>query len=105
MIEAEALAELKREHGDVYVIELDGECVAVRRPKRAEVRRWQDGTAHEDKRKRFAATEQLVRDSLVWPTLPEFEAMVDNRPLLPMTIGGEVLKIAGMVESAEAKKA
>lgn len=108
MVSKEAIAELKSKHGDVYVLTAAGHEIVVRKPKRAEIKRWQDMSAsgkEGDRRKGIAATEQLVRDVLVHPAMDEYEMIVDDMPLLPMTFGGEVLQIAGAVGDAEAKKA
>ncbi len=108
MISKEALASLKSEHGDVYVITAGGHEIVVRKPKRAEIKRWQDKSTSGkdgDRSKGIAATEQLVRDVLIYPPHDEYDLIVEDMPLLPMTFGGEVLQIAGAVSDVEAKKA
>lgn len=95
---------LKREHGEVYVISAAGCEIAVRMPTVHEFERFQDSIAS-DKKKGTRALAQLVRDCLVFPSREEYDAIVARRPGLPVSFGSEVVKIAGLVDEVEAKKA
>jgi hypothetical protein len=103
MIADDEIEKLKREHDEVHVITAGDFSVAVRTPKRADVRRWQDTASVPAKR--VGATEQLVRDCVVYPDHAAYDALIERKPLLPMTFGEKLLEIAGLIQDADAKKA
>ena len=104
MVEETTIEALKREHGEVHVATVLGHDFVFRVPTMPECERFQDTVAR-DKSKGVRAVAQLVLDALVYPDKATYAEVVKSRPMLPTTLGGEVLKIAGAVEEIEVKKA
>jgi hypothetical protein len=96
------IAELKSKHGDVYAIAAAGEEIFVRLPTVDEIDRF--AATGGDKKRGLAPMRQLVADCLVHPSRDAYDEMVRKRAALPITFGGELMKLAGMVEEIEAKK-
>lgn len=99
--------ELKREHGEVFEISACGYEFVVRVPTEAECDRFNDSAAKERAAKSSGtrALGQLVRDVIVHPTSAECDAIFARRPMLPTTLGNEVVKIAGLSDEVSVKKA
>jgi hypothetical protein len=104
VVEEAKLEELKAEHGEVHVLTAGGNVVVIKRPTKPMIERWQDACTT-DKKRGPKATATLVRECVVHPAPSVYDAMIEERPLLPMTFGEKVLEIAGAIQDCEAKKA
>jgi hypothetical protein len=96
------IADLKKQHGDVYAIGAGGDEIIVRLPTIDEIDRF--AATGGDKKRGLAPMRQLVADCLVHPARDVYDEMVRKRAALPITFGGELMKLAGMAEETEAKK-
>lgn len=114
-IDEQTLESLKAKHGSVLHLKFfdpndereekdrtPAAEIVVKRPSRAAYKRWRSMIV--DDAKKADAVETLMKDAVVHPTLPEWEAMLDEYPALPETFGGEVLKLLGANTKADAKK-
>lgn len=101
--DAKTIEALKAEHGDVLeAVSVDDVTIIVRPPNRGEWKRFR--AAAQDQKKRSDAPGQLLRDVLVWPSLKEWDEILECKPALDDTIAAEVAEMAGAVEGATRKK-
>lgn len=99
------LEELKREHGDdLHVLTAAGYTVVAKVPTRAQFKRY-TATLAKDRTMLDEAHYALALDCVVYPSRDEWAALADKRPGLPTTFGSELMKLAGLVDAVEAKKA
>lgn len=104
MIDEKKLEALKAEHGDdLHILEAAGQTVVAKCPSRSEYQRFVAMST--DKKKAESALYNLASACIVYPPRDEWAAIADRRPGLPTTFASELLKIAGLVEEVEAKKA
>lgn len=105
-IDQSTLDRIRSEHtGDLFHLpDPDDEQggIVVRLPTRAEWARFQSQLG--DDKRISKAMEQFVRDCLVYPDKPAFEAMLDARPGLASTWGKTLGEKAGAGREIEAKK-
>lgn len=95
--------ELKDEHGPLQLITTDeDDSIIAKIPSKAVYDKYK--TALFDERKRVRANEMLVRDCLVYPDRPDFNAMIETKPALIETFSTKLLELAGARETVEAKK-
>lgn len=83
----------------------DGEretLIVVKVPDRTRWMRFKEQAA--DKNRRALAFEALVHDCTVFPSKPELMALLDARPALVESFGGQICEIAGLEETVVAKK-
>lgn len=85
--------QMRSKHGDVYELTEGGETVLVKRPSRADYRKYRHDRM-DDKRREFAY-EELFEACLVHPELDAFEATLDRKPALPDLFGASLAEIAG----------
>jgi hypothetical protein len=102
----EKIAELKERHGEGQLVAITvdsstGEQVVIRRPSRAE---WKKFRAHgSDDKRRQHAPENLVRECSVFPDVDRLNALLDRYPGLVETLTIELVQLAGMTDSPEKK--
>lgn len=100
---AQQIEALKQDNGEIFLLTAEtGDCIVVKPPTKIQYKRFKD-TATNEKKKAYA-TEDLVRDCLVFPSLEQFNALLEKRPALPDVFGAAVLNIAGGAEEAQVKK-
>lgn len=100
-LDLEEIDALEIAHGDsnVAIIELpyvEGlpTCAAVRTPKKAEVKRYQDRIKR-DKSATAEAAEEIGKTAIIYPSDPEIVArLLDTRPGLPVQLGVAALNLA-----------
>lgn len=104
MIDDQTLDALKAEHGDeLHVLDAAGQTVVAKVPSRAEYQRFMATSS--DKKKAEQALYNLAAGCIVHPPRAEWAAIADKRPGLPSTFASELLKLAGLVDEVDAKKA
>lgn len=104
MIDEMKLEALKSEHGDdLHVLEAAGQAVVAKVPSRAEYQRFTAMSS--DKKKAESALYNLAAACIVYPARDEWAAIAEKRPGLPTSFASELLKLAGLVDEVEAKKA
>lgn len=102
-MDEKTIERLKAEHGEVHVLTVGDNEIAVRMPTVPEFDRFMAAGA--DTKKVGPGLKQLVRDCLVHPSVAEFNEMVSRRPGLFLPFGQAVAEIAGATVEAEVKKA
>lgn len=85
--------QLRAKHGELFELTEGGETVLVKRPSRADYRKFRHDRM-DDKRREFAA-EELFEACLVHPELDEFDAVLDRKPALADLFGHVISEIAG----------
>lgn len=89
LLTEEERAKFNEEHGpeeegwDSIAAKKNGEVlwqIAIRRPARMEAKRFR--SAVQDPGKKSDAQENLVRSTLIFPTLPKFEELLEYYPLI-----------------------
>jgi hypothetical protein len=106
-LDEEKLAELKKKHVEVYVVSLGEHDYAFRPATAPEY----DRAASAEGAMQKKAVARLAYDTLVFPSLDAFNAIVDGgasqgpRPGVPLRIGMEVMKVANELETDLARKA
>jgi hypothetical protein len=100
-IDSAAIEDLKAKHGEVHQLSHAGVEVIVRTPGRAQWKRFRALTA--DEKRRPDALETLLRDCLLYPSLSDLDAILDRRPGLAETFGGQLVELAGLSGEAEKK--
>lgn len=102
-IDPATLDALREKHGELHELPLgEGEAVLVRRPRRADYKKFRGKADREATR--ADALEILARDCIVWPDVAAFEAMLERRPALADVVGGKLLELAGLSEDPDTKK-
>lgn len=99
MLDAKTIDKLKAEHGEIYAVETAGVTIVVRPPSRAAFRRFADRAA--DSNGRYLAMETLLRDCVVWPTLPELDALLERKPGIAAPIAERLVQLAGAAQEAD----
>ena len=100
--DAKAIEKLKAEHGEIYAVEVGGITLIVRPPTRAAFRRFFDQAGKESSGvSRYAATENLLLDCVVWPPAPEFGELLERKPGLVATVANYLVELAGAAQEAE----
>lgn len=104
-IPKEIIERLKAEGHEVYILtaEESGLQVAVKKPGRAEYRRFKDQRV--DPGKRTVATENLFLACLLHPSKEEFQKILADAPALADAFGETILDKLGGAEEASVKKA
>lgn len=103
-IDAQTLERIKSEHGEVTVLSALGYEIAVRDPSRAAFDRFM-ATSAKGKEHAHKALANIVIDTLVHPSRDVWNEYLEAKPGLAVTFGGEVAKLAGLVDEVETKKA
>lgn len=98
----DVLEELRTKHGQVWVLRALDEHVVVRRPTRAEYKRFRALASDEDRR--ADAPEALLRNCVVWPDPTALEALLERYPAMGDTFAVELLKIAGSTKDTSSTK-
>jgi len=88
-----ALAPLREKHGELIVLDKDGDVAAFRRINGPEYKRFRAKLF--DEKKRPDALEEITRVCLVHPDKAAFEAMLVRRPALADAFGEQLLEVAG----------
>lgn len=98
----EALAKAEREHGSsrVMALETDQGIVIVKAPNHVAYRKWQDTT----ERVSTEALEQLVFPCIVYPSISEFERILERLPHTLQRCSDAVTVLAGYRKDDLAKK-
>jgi hypothetical protein len=76
--------------------------VVVKTPSEGEWRRFRSMSS--DDAQRAMALRALVLGCVVYPTMPEFAAMLDRRPGLAETFGSKLVDIAGVSMATTVRK-
>ena len=101
MIDPTIAAALKDKHGpDLHVLSHDGVEIVVKRPGKAEYRRFRHMTL--DERRKEDAAETFVRDCTVLPDAKALAAEFEVRPGLIDTFAGKLIELAGTAKECEA---
>jgi hypothetical protein len=99
----ETIEKLKEEHGEVWVIEVDGgQPIAFRCPTRQEFRKFKAMAS--DEKKKPDADDLLAREVVVYPSKADFDALLNRRPGVSMRVAGAVIEAASGEELKDAKK-
>lgn len=106
VITKEIASRVKAENPDVelHVLEATGQEVIVRPPTRGEYEVYKNKLADAKPGKRMAANEALVRGVLVYPSIEEFDALLEEKPGLVESYLEKVLELAGLVEDSTSRK-
>jgi uncharacterized protein (DUF111 family) len=76
--------------------------IIVQVPNRARWMRFKEQAA--DKNRKALALEALVHDCTVHPSQAELMALLEARPALTESFGGQIVELAGLEETVVAKK-
>lgn len=98
-IEPAVLEELKGKHGELTELKAAGYAVLVKKPGRAQWRKFKTFAA--DENKRVDCVEVLFRDCVVYPPAPDVEAMLAEKPALAEKFGEALCEMAGAGEAVE----
>ena len=101
-IPADVVAKLEAEHGEILLVKTVLGQVAFRNPRRAEYKRFHQ-EVHNDKR-RADAGENLIRTCIIYPSLAEFDDMLDRKAGIGSTCANALTEFAGSDGDAEQKK-
>lgn len=88
--------------GPVYSIEGIDHVVVFHAPTRAQYKRFM--ATFEKKDKRDIATNTLANDILVYPTVADFNRLLEEKPGYAETLMTAALKVVGVEPDASAKK-
>lgn len=99
----DVIQKLKAQHGDeLHQLTAAGLIFIARPPTRADYLRFTEMAA--DAKKRARAVEMLTRACIVYPEPDDFDALLERKPGLATSLGGELVELAGAVEEVEVKK-
>jgi hypothetical protein len=103
MLTPEIIQKLKADHGsELYRKSAAGETVVIKPPNRGVYEQYKAEVA--DVSKRPAATERLVRQSIVWPEPSIVADMFERKAGLIETFAGEALDLIGFAVKVESEK-
>lgn len=103
----EKLDALEQEHGRVgkaiAIVRIDddadGRAVIVKRPNMTQFRKFQDSSTNTSK-----DIDLLVRPCVLWPSLPEYDQLVNELPFLTKRVADAVTTLAGVRKSDVSEK-
>lgn len=107
-LEQAQIDKLKAEHPNVELHQVrvgegDREAmIVVKVPDRARWIRFKEQAA--DKNRKALALEALVHDCAVFPSKAEVMALLESRPALCESFGGQIVELAGLEETVVARK-
>lgn len=93
---------LKAEYGEVHELAFEGRTIFVKKPPRAEWKRFRKLAS--DPARRDEAMEQLLFGCCVHPDKAGLDKMLEDLPALDVQFGAELVRLAGGKGDAEAKK-
>lgn len=101
-ITKEQIEQWKKEHGEIHEIsDADGELkIIVRKPTRGDMSRF----TKEVSKNVFNATNNLVLGCLVYPKQEDLRKLIDEKPGLVLTLGGEIQQLAGASQDFLSRK-
>jgi hypothetical protein len=102
LVPADVVTKLEAEHGEILLVKTALGQVAFRNPRRAEYKRFHQ-ECHNEKR-RADAGENLIRTCIVYPTLAEFDDLLERKPGIGSTCANALTEFAGSDGDAEQKK-
>ncbi len=88
---------------DLIELTLDDDAVfegIFKKPNRAIFERYVSMSSKKDGARASIA---FVRDLILFPTFEDFQALLDARPALPISLGNELAKGMGMTDDAKKK--
>lgn len=102
MSNAYDLEKLKAEHGEVAEVSTPCGTLVFRKPKRAEYKRHLAKVF--DEKQRPDAVEWLARVCVVHPTREAFDAMLEDKPGIPILCADALAKLAGAAQGEDEGK-
>lgn len=100
-IDPATLADLKAKHGNAELVHLPEQGIVLKGPNRAQYLRFKKLQREGDVSQ---ASEQLVRDCVVYPEPSVLDALLDRQPFLIDVLATEVAQLGGLGERVHREK-